>query len=83
MTAVERATELAMMPMKDLPGPALEYARHLCSKWGMCGETFITAYAHYAQCMEGLECDDPLYRADALAAKWFAEHGADTPTVVL
>ena len=82
MNAVERATELAMMPMKNLPELALGYAKYLCGKFGMCGETFITAYAHYAQCVEGLPCDDDLYRADAMAAAWFSDVGADAPAIV-
>jgi len=62
--AVKRAVELAGTPMGKVPMPALKFARYLCRKLGMCGEMFVTAYAAYAQIVEGLECDDPLYAVD-------------------
>jgi hypothetical protein len=41
----------------------------------MCGEVFITAYAVYAQCAEGLSCEDDLYKARPEDREWFAAHG--------
>ena len=29
----------------------------------MCGEVYLTAFAAYAQCVEGLSCDDDGYKA--------------------
>lgn len=71
MLAEERAMEMMNVPRKDLPPLAREYASHLCGKFGGCMEVFITAYAHYAQCIERLECQDGLYRADSTAEAWF------------
>jgi len=73
MNAVERATKMMHTPMKDLPPLAVKFARHLCSKHGMCGEVFITAYAIYAQHVEGLPCDDDLYKASPQDVEWFEQ----------
>lgn len=71
--AVSRGVELAMIPMKDLPPLAMEFLRHLAKKVGMCGEVCITAFAVYAQCVEGLPCGDSLYTARPEDREWFAE----------
>jgi hypothetical protein len=60
-SAVQRASQMMMVPMKDLPPKALAYARFMCRKYGGCGEVFMTAYAGYAQKVEGLPCSDSLY----------------------
>ncbi len=86
--ALDRGLELALTPIRDLPPLAWQYARHLCSKIGGCGEVFITAYAHYAQCVEGLPCADAAYRASVLDQEWFDDRlkpdavreNADTPS---
>jgi len=69
--AVERATKMMTIPMGQLPDLAIEYAKFLCNKSGMCGEVIITAYAHYAQDIEGLPCDDPAYAIDPDGKEWF------------
>lgn len=69
--AVARAVELATIPMREVPLPALFYARFLCDLVGMCGETFISAYATYAQVVEGLSCDDPLYALTDQHRAWY------------
>ena len=56
--AAARGMELALIPMKDVPPLALDFLRHLAKKVGMCGEVCITAFAVYAQCVEGLTCSD-------------------------
>jgi hypothetical protein len=70
--AVERGVQLATIPMKDVPPLAIEFLRHLAKKVGMCGEVCITAFAVYAQCVEGLPCDDDLYRARPEDIEWFS-----------
>lgn len=71
-TAEKRAMELFHMNFGDMPPLALRYAKHLCSQVGMCGETFLTAYAAYAQIVEGLPVTDSLYVASLEARNWFA-----------
>jgi hypothetical protein len=73
MLAEERAAEMMHIKLKDLPPLAFEFARKLCMETGMCGEVYLTAYACYAQCVEGLECKDDLYRAPPSAIAWFRE----------
>ncbi len=74
MDAVERAVEMMHIPQCDLPPIALKFARYLCSKYGMCGEVYVTAYAVYAQLVEKLPCTDDLYIADKEAIEWFKEN---------
>lgn len=76
MDAVDRATQMMVVPKNQLPPLALEFARKMCREVGMCGETYITAYAIYAQCVEGLPCDDALYAARDADVAWFAEQAA-------
>jgi hypothetical protein len=70
--AVERGIQLATTPMKDVPLLAREFLWHLAKKVGMCGEVCITAFAVYAQCVEGLPCDDDLYLARPEDIEWFS-----------
>jgi hypothetical protein len=73
MDAVKRGMEMLYIPQNKLPPLAYEYARTLCNKLGMCGEVYLTAFAVYAQCVEGLECDDEGYKASDEAVDWFAQ----------
>lgn len=73
MDAVKRGMEMLFIPQNKLPPLAYEYARHLCNKLGMCGEVYLTAFAAYAQCVEGLGCDDDGYEASDEAVEWFAQ----------
>lgn len=75
-TAVERASEMMQIPMKELPPLALEFARKLSREVGCCGEVLMTAFAVYAQCIEGLPCDDELYRAKPEDVEWFNKQAA-------
>lgn len=70
-TAVDRAMEMMAIPMNQLPPLAVKFARRLCNEVGMCGETFVTAYAVYAQIVEGLPNNDSLYSAREQDRKWF------------
>jgi len=76
-TAVERAMHLfCNVPRKDLPTLAMEFESHLCREVGYCGEVILTAFAVYAQCVEGLPCDDELYKAREKDVEWFAARKA-------
>lgn len=81
MNASNRADKLMLTPMKDVPAPAIAYAKYLGKKYGMCGEVFVTAFAHYAECFEGAEkSDDSLYAANDEARAFFAGYWAATET---
>ena len=71
MKSIERASELMGMKMKDIPTPALNYARFLSEKFGFCGEVLVAAYAHFAECYEGAEKSDG-YLANDEARAFFA-----------
>ena len=73
--AVDRAQELLSVPMSQLPPLALEFVKKLCSEAGGCIEVFLTAYAVYAQCVEGLPCADDLYQVRPEHREWFSERG--------
>lgn len=75
--AVERGQEMLVMPMNQLPPLAVEFAQKLCNELGGCIEVFLTAYAVYAQCVEGLRCKDSLYKVIPEHKRWFLERGYD------
>lgn len=58
---------------KDLPAEARRYAKVLGSKVGGCGETYITAFAHYAQDIEGLVCTEDLYMREGFSKDYYQE----------
>ena len=70
--AVTRALEMARIPMGMLPPLALKYAHELGRKYGLCGEVYLTAFAHYAQAVEKLKCSDSLYRIGKEGRAFFA-----------
>lgn len=72
-SAETRGMEMMAIPMKDLPPIALDFAKYLCNKVGMCGEVLLTAWTVYAQCVEKLPCTDTLYKASPEDIKWFAQ----------
>jgi hypothetical protein len=76
MNAVERAQELLAKTGSEIPSLALEYARFLTRQNGGCVEVILTAYAHYAQCMECYHCPDVAYQVDAVGRAWFDEKKA-------
>ncbi len=45
----------------DVPSKAHLYVKLLAREVGYCGETCITAFAHYAQAIEGLACTEDMY----------------------
>jgi hypothetical protein len=77
MDAMKRAGEMMSIPMKDVPPLALKFAKKLCQKYGGCGEVVLTAYAAYAQSVEGLSCDDDLYQVGEEDRQWFKEELAN------
>jgi hypothetical protein len=74
MTLNKRMSEMMSTPMNQLPPLAFEYMKYMCKKYGGCGEIMVTAYAHYAQSVEGLECDDRAYCIDEDGRQWFKEN---------
>ena len=73
MDALERAQHMFFhVKMSELPQGAIAYAKHLSNKYGMCSEVVLTAYAHFAEIVEGLDpSDDKAYRADPIAREFF------------
>lgn len=69
--AVERAKEMMGVSFGRLPWLAVEYMKQLSREVGFCGEVCLTAWAAYAQCVEGLECTEELYKADDRDVEWF------------
>lgn len=72
--AVDRAMELMSIKTKDLPPLALEWRNELCRTYGGCMEVCISAFAEYAQAVEGLPCDNSLYVLTPAAEQFFKEH---------
>lgn len=70
--AVDRAQELMTVPAGMLPPGALAVRNKFCSELGMCAEVCLTAFAAYAQVVEGLPCADVQYRVppDGREAAW-------------
>lgn len=69
--ALVRGMEMLKIPMGQLPEPALLYAAYLNSKVGLCLEVLLTAWTTYAQIVEGLPCEDELYKVDDdIKADW-------------
>lgn len=72
INADQRAAELFATRIDELPPLAVGYAKHLFMKTGACAEVAISAYRKYAQVVEGLPCDEPLYHPDDECRAWFA-----------
>lgn len=68
--AINRAWELMHIPLKDLPPLALELRNKMARELGMCMEVCLTAFACYAQVVEGLECKDDLYQVRESERAW-------------
>lgn len=69
--AVVRAGEMMDTSGNLLHPLAIQYAKHLGAKVGECAEVYLTAFAHYAQAVEGLKCADSAYKIDEAGKKWF------------
>ena len=77
--AVTRGSEMLRVPTGKLPKLAIDFLNKLASEsGGVCIETCLTAYAVYAQCVEGLWCDDELYKARPQDVKWFRQNAPPT-----
>jgi len=72
--AMRTAETMMGMPMNETPKLALEYLRYLSSKYGFCGETCITAWAHYAQEILGQKCNNESYLIDDEGIEWFKQN---------
>jgi hypothetical protein len=64
---------LMYVKASELPPLALGLRNHMASRLGMCMEVCITAFACYAQVVEGLECHDDLYIVQAPERRWLEE----------
>ena len=71
---MERAQEMISINFGELPALAVLYAKYNCNLYGMCGETLLTSWAHYAQAVENLPCDNSLYAIDDNGRNWFKEN---------
>lgn len=69
--AMERAHQLMKTPHSQSPHWAVLYADAQQDRYGLCCEVLLTAYAHYAQCVENLDCNDDNYQAGKEAKAWF------------
>lgn len=72
LTAEKRGQLMMSIPMDQLPPLAVKYAKKFCDEVGaMCAETLLTAWVAYAQCVEGLPCEDEAYKASSETREWF------------
>ena len=76
-TAEERGMNMMYIPLGEIPSIAMKFYKHLESTMGMCGEVYLTAWTVYAQCVEGLECTDDLYKARPQDIEWFKMNKGD------
>ncbi len=61
MRTKDRVNQLASMPCNQVPVPAQQLVKYLASKYGVCGELILSAYAAYCivfENTEGGECGD-------------------------
>ena len=73
MDAIERAQELMETRGNQIPKLALEYRSCLFKESGACMEVALTAFAYYAQQIEGLTCSDPSSQLPDHRKVWFLE----------
>lgn len=73
--ALEKAQEMMLLPMKDLPKEALEYLKYLSNKVGMCMEVCLTAYCAYNQMVLNMPCNDDLYIVSSVEKQWWIDNG--------
>ncbi|MGZ8924353.1 MAG: hypothetical protein ACXW2E_00585 [Nitrososphaeraceae archaeon] len=71
MTAEERGLELFNTSYMDIPSLAIGFLDLTIQKLGICAETHLTSFIKYAQCIEQLECTNPLYQATEEDKQWF------------
>ena len=72
--AVTRGREMLLVPTGLLPKLALDFLKKLGSEPGVYLEICLTAFAVYAQCVEGLPCDDERYKARPQDIEWFRQN---------
>lgn len=64
-----------------VPPLAQKYLMYLSSRFGFCTEVALTAYAAYAQCVEGFPCADHAYQVTPRVIQWFKENSEDIDLV--
>lgn len=74
ISAMDRANELMSVPGRTLPDLAQRYVARMVGMTGICMEVCYTAFAHYAQVVEGLPCEDPQYKPSESDRAWFKEN---------
>lgn len=57
MTAEDRARQLMLSKVNEVPDKAKEIRQEYCEKYAFCGEVLLHAYLHYAREVEGLYSD--------------------------
>ena len=70
--ALDRAQELMLLPMNQVPAGAFAYAKDLSARYGMCGDVILSGYTGYAQYAEGLPNPEG---PSADAEQFFAKRG--------
>ncbi len=76
-TAEERGQEMMCISMNKIPPLAYKFAQKVVGEIGCCGKVMLTCWIVYAQCVEGLKCKDPLYKASKEDKKWFKENSEE------
>lgn len=74
ISAEDRGMEIMKMKWKEIPLEALEFSKYMCNKLGICSETLLTSWIVYAQCIEKLPCNNPLYKALLKDVEWFQKN---------
>lgn len=76
-TVNDRMNEIYQSKRSEWPPAVAAYVQHMGKKSGMCLEIMVTAFAHYAECYEGLPPhEDRAYRADDDGKAFFAGYMA-------
>jgi hypothetical protein len=76
-TISDVVSEMMSTPMRQLPKPAIDYLKHLSSMMGFCGEVCVTAYYHYLQAIDGMECKDDGYKLSGEDKIWWDKYKAN------
>ena len=75
--ALDKAYEMMLIPIDDLPKEATEFLKYLSDKMGYCAEVCLTAFTYYNQAILNMPCNNEQYiipdTEDGL--KWFKNRG--------
>lgn len=74
MTAEDRAEVLMNTTRNQLPALADKYLLYFSKQVGGCGEVYFTAFAAYAQAVEGLKPASKSYEITKEAKEWFKKN---------